>query len=165
MGLFNFFLRSRERKDARPRIERGFRGEGIQYENAGRQLEIDFTWCNGDRLYTETIDRWCAGEPLSDEEKEAVFSDVLAYLSRPLRRTIVVINTDDPSEPLWEALSKKNSRLIKEIEYDSIDKQREFERQMYLGDLKRQGSLIINDQEITSTEELDNFLTQLRKSK
>ncbi|MDI1242085.1 MAG: hypothetical protein PSX80_09215 [bacterium] len=161
MSFLGFFsLRNKE-----PRIARGFRGEQIHYKKGGKEIEIDFTWCNGDRLYTETIDHWTGGNRLSDDEKEIVFFDVLNFLSRPLRRTIVVINTDDPSRSLWEELSKLKAKLVREIEYDSFEKQREFRRQMYLDTMQHQNVLVVNNTEITSVEELDRFLAKERNVK
>ena len=162
MSFLDFF-RSTEQKA--PRIARGFRGEQILYERGRKKIEIDFTLGNGDRLYTETIDHWWGGDRLSDDEKESVFFDVLDFLSGPLRRTIVVINTDDPSRSLWEELSRKNSKMVKEVEYDSFEKQREFRRRMYVDTLKHQKVLIIKNTEITSVEELDRFLAQERNAK
>ncbi len=163
MSIFSLFRARTKRNELSPHIERGFRGEGVTYRLNGRTIEIDFTWCNGDRLYTETIDKWDDGHKLSDEEKQRVFLDVLKYLSRPLRRTIVVINTDDSSLDMWNRLSADNAKLVKAVEFTSIDEQKQFERQMYLDILNSKSSLVINDVQIHNESELDDLLTQTRK--
>jgi hypothetical protein len=162
MGFFDF-LHKRDSEDSGPKIHRGFRGEGILYSYRGKSIELDFTWCNGDRLFTETIRSWKSGQSLTESEKATVFIEVLRYLSRPLRRTIVVINPDDDSAGLWESLSAGHAWLIKNIEYWSTKDQRQFERKMYLEDLKRQGTLSINDIEIHDEKELDQVLERLNQ--
>src|SRR5690606_28093509 len=118
---------------------RGFRGEGISYSCNGKSMEIDFTWINGDRLYTDSIGSWQSGEKLSIDEKQKVFIQVLFHLSHPDRRTIIVINPDDESADLWKKLSEENKDLIKSVEFWSHEDQIEFERQMNLELLKKQG--------------------------
>ncbi|PYT01028.1 MAG: hypothetical protein DMF63_05025 [Acidobacteria bacterium] len=144
------------------KIDYGFRREGIHYEFDGKVVDIDFTWCNGDRIYTDSIDRWNDDETISDKDKRKVLSDVLRFTNE-VRRAIVVVSTDDPSQKLWEEVCRELSSLVQGIEYTSDQKQRHFEREMYLGTLRRGLGLNINGVEIRTEDELDQVLTKLTK--
>ena len=146
-------------------IKYGFRREGIHYELSGRRIEIDFTWCNGDRVYTETINNWTDGEPVSDYDKERVLRDVLRFTKGFFRRSIVVINSDDPSRQLWERVCRDVPKLVRKVEYTSEEEQRNFEREMYLGFISHGEKLSINDREIRSERELDEVLAGHRREK
>jgi hypothetical protein len=172
MGLFSWFEKRREWKkrlrdlnDRGVKIERGFRGEGVEYMVGNKSLEMDFTWCNGDRLYTETISKWNDGQRLTLDEKKTVFVDTLDYLGGPYRKTIVVINTDDESCRLWKELSDKHSESIEKIEYWSNEQQRQFERNMYIEILNSKASLEIEGKPIKTVDQLDRVLEDLANAK
>jgi uncharacterized protein YeaC (DUF1315 family) len=167
MGIFDIFRskpRSAEERD-KPRIEFGFRGEDITYRLPGKELYVGFTYINGPRFYSESIEKWKDGSPLTEEEKEKVFSDVVRFLKRKRNKPIVVINTDDPSKKLWEHLCSTNQTIIKEVEYTSDEEQLQFERNMYLGFLKAGKGLVINEAEIKNEQDLDNALRARRKKR
>jgi hypothetical protein len=149
----------------KPQISYGFRGEGIKYEFGGKKLEIDFTWINGNRIYTETISRWNDGTELSETEKKNILTDILQFTKGWFRKSIVVINTDDPSLSLWKQVCSELSHLVKKVEYTSDEVNRQVERQMYVGILNSKGSLIINDVRIHDENQLDKVLATLRKTR
>ena len=62
------------------KIEYGFRGEGIKYRLANKSMEIEFTWINGPRIYTETITKWEDGSILTEGEKKSVFATAMIIL-------------------------------------------------------------------------------------
>ena len=147
---------------ARPKISYGSgRAEWITYELAGKKVDIDFTWLEGNRIYTETIHRWSTNELISEDEKKKILTDVLQFTKGWFRKSIVVINTDDLSRPLWEQVCGEVPNLIKEIEYTSDEQNRQYNRQMYLEMLNSKGGLVIDDVPIRTERELDAMLAKL----
>ena len=148
-----------------PKISYGFRGEGISYESEGKNVEIDFTYHNGNRIYTDSISRWNDRTIISDAEKKTILRDLLRFTKGWFRKSIVVINTDDPSQSLWEDVCTEMAAMVKGIEYTSDEINRQFERQMYLGTLNSKGGLIINGVSIDTEEKLDEVLAAIQKER
>lgn len=155
---------SKIRDEAHPKISYGSRGEGISYEVGGKKVEIDFTWINGNRIYTETISRWNDGTKISDAEKKKILTEILRFAKGWFRKSIVVINTDDPSQSLWKKVCAEAAHWVKKIEFTSNEMHHHIERQMYVGILNSKGSLTINDITIRDENQLDEVLTALRKT-
>lgn len=147
---------------SKPKISYGPRNEGIHYESQGRTTEIDFTRLDGDRIYTESISKWDDGSPISDNEKRAILTDLLLFTKGWFRKSVVVINTDDPSKVLWEAVCKELFGKVKRIEYTSNEDNERTERQTYLAMLNTGAGLTINDVSIDSEEKLDEVLASMQ---
>jgi hypothetical protein len=150
-----------------PTIKYGFRGEDIEYTVRGKSAWITFTWCKGDRIYSDSIKKWKDNEKISNEDKVTILKEIISFVDKSHKRSwwasakvIVVINTDDPDKILWEDICRSERKLIKQIEYTSNQGQKKFEREMYLGVLQAGKRLTINTTEITSEKELDDFLRQ-----
>ncbi len=160
MRIFDFFRRKNETslESNKPKIEFGFRGEDITYYLDGKEAYISFTWCNGDRVYTDSIDKWKDGSALTDEEKERVINDVLHFVKRKKGELIVVINIDDPSKNIWERICSMNQSIINEIEYTSDEENYQFERNMYLDFLKAGNKVFITSVRDKSQANTKSFL-------
>jgi hypothetical protein len=83
---------------------------------------------------------------------------VLRFIKKKHGKTIVVINSDDPSRDLWERLCSANQTIVKEIEYTSDEKNFQSQRNMFLEMLKRGGKIQIKDMEIHNEQDLDKAL-------
>jgi uncharacterized protein YeaC (DUF1315 family) len=166
MSIFNIF-RSNSKDTEDPnnaKIEFGFRGEGIVYRLREKEIYIDFTYINGPRIYTDSIEKWNDGSILTIEEKEKIFTDILNFASKShKKKLIIVINTDDPSKNLWEQVCLSNQELIKEVENTSDEEQFQFERNMYLDFVNPDNGLTIGDTEIKNEQDLDKALQSRRK--
>jgi hypothetical protein len=164
MGIFDFFQHKNETSltGNEPKIEFGFRGEDITYFLQGKEAYISFTWCNGDRVYTDSITEWNDGSSLTNEEKERVFNDVLQFLKRGNRKLIVVINKDDPSRNIWERICSINQSIVSEIEYTSDEENYQFQQNMHLDTLRSGGRIIFGETEVRNEKELDEALQKYR---
>jgi hypothetical protein len=147
----------------KPKIEYGFRGEGIIYSLLNKSTYLWFTWMNDARIYTETIAKWEDGSILTEEEKTRVFIEVVRFVGKECEKPIIVINIDDPSRSLWEELCSINAVLIKNIEYTSKEEHYQFERKMYLESINAGKKVSIDGIEISSEKDLDDFLQKRRK--
>ena len=108
MSIFDVF----RRKADGPRMKFGFRGENIVYSLPDKEIELEYTWINGPRVYTESIDKWRDGSAMTEDEKRKVFRDAVHFVKRKDKQAIIVINSDDPSKELWEELSSLNQSQV-----------------------------------------------------
>jgi hypothetical protein len=148
-------------------IEFGFRGENIKYQDNEKTVEITFTWMNGPRLDTDTIDRWKDGSEISDNEKKEIFRNTLQFISTRFPKSIIEINKDDKSRNIWEESCTSMSSLIENIEYTSDEERYQIMKHNYLETMKRT-KIIINGQQIEDEKQLDialeKFARKHRKS-
>ena len=161
MSVFDIF---RSKGDG-PRMKFGFRGENIFYSLSDKEIELEYTWINGPRVYTESIDRWRDSSPMTEDEKRKVFSDVVHFVKRKAKKAIIVINSDDPSKELWEQLCSLNQSVIHDIEYTSDEDQYQFDRSMWLGFIMAGKSINFDGVEVRSEEELDEVMRKRRRSR
>ena len=136
----------------------GFRGEDIRYRDAGRELEIEFTWVNGPRIHPRSIDRWKDGAPLTEEEKVRVFLDAVRFVRGGREKPIVVISADDPHRALWERLCAEHRPAIRDVELTSDAEALQREREMYVAILKSGTRLVIDGADIRTEQQLDELL-------
>lgn len=162
MSFFDLFRKSAD--PSRAQIKYGSRGEGIIYRVSGKEAEFQFTWINGNRIYTETIIKWKDGNKISEAEKKTILVDLLRFTKGWFRKSIVVINTDDPSQSLWKQVCTEMVEWVKEIEYSSDETNQQFERQMYVEQLDLHGSVIINDILIHDENQMDEVLSILSET-
>ena len=164
MSIFNFFKNKNETTSDsnKPKIEFGFRGEDITYHLHGKEAYISFTWCNGHRVYTDSITQWKDGTFLTNEEKERIFNDVLHYIKRTRKSLIVVINKDDTSKNIWEHICSINQSIIDKIEYTSDEENYQFQRNNDLNYIKNGGKLTIDRFEIKSEKDLDEAMQRFK---
>jgi hypothetical protein len=147
-----------------PTIKFGFRGEGIEYTLHGRTVSIEFTWCKGDRIYTDSIKKWDKNdETISAADKALILKDTIAFMRKsklwiPWGKPIAVINRDDPDRDLWEGVCDAERKSLKRVEYTSDEEKTAFAREMYLKVLKAGKKLVINGREMRTEQEVDEFL-------
>ena len=59
------------------------RGETLYYTENGRKTSMTWTWANGYRVYTDSIERWTNADgttsPMSDEERAEIIHRVVKY--------------------------------------------------------------------------------------
>ena len=147
-----------------PELAFGFRGEGITYRSAGRELEIAFDYMKGARLYTETIQRWNDGATLNDEEKSIVFARALSFVRGHFEKLVVVINSDDSSQPLWKRLCEAHRDMIAEIDYTSDAAKAASLRRTFLP-FAQMGKLVIDGAEVRDEKTLDRVLEDLTRKR
>lgn len=165
MSIFNFFQgKKNSSTDNTPRIEFGFRGEGIIYQLPNKSMELWSTWVNGMRVYTETISKWKDGSFLTTEEKKQVFTDVIRFVEKKAEKPIIVVSADDPSKRLWEELCGENQPFIKNIEYTSREEQHQVEYKMYLDFIRAGKKVTVDGFEISNENDLDKFIEKRRKN-
>ena len=160
----NFHRKKNSSSEPNSKIEYGFRGEGIIYRLPNKSIELWFTWIDGERIYTETIEKWDDGSILTDDEKKMVFNEVVRFVGKEGELPIIVINADDPNKSLWEELCSTNQALIKNIEYTSKEEQYQFEREMYLEFINAGKKVNIDGIDISNEKDLDDFLQKRRKN-
>jgi hypothetical protein len=145
-----------------PKIDFGHRGEDITYKLGGRSVYLEFTHCNGPRIYPELIKSWSwngAKEPISTEEKRKVLTDVVGFVEKEYgEQPVVVINPDDPDKEFWEEICRVKNESIKGFEYWSDKNQTAFEREMYLKILRAGKGLNLYGTDIKDEKHLDEFL-------
>ena len=137
-----------------PTIKFGFRGEGIEYKLDDKELLIDSTWINGERIFTESIRKWHKGQDLEEGEKKKVFLDIVDFVKRNGDKPIIVINRDKDGQ-FWESLANENIQNISKIEFTTDKEQDQSLYNNFLDTIKT--GLTINDIEIKSKEDLDNY--------
>lgn len=165
MGIFDVFRRKTKAgsQASKPRMKFDSQGEWITYTLHDKEIGVETTWMKGVTLYTESLGKWKGGSPLTDEEREKVFTDVVNFLKRKRERPIVVINMDDPLKDSWEQLCALNQPAIKRVEYTSDEEEYQFERSLWLRSIEAGKGLILNGIEITTEEELDQAMQKGRK--
>ena len=125
-------------------------------------MHLWFTWIDGARIYTNTIDKWEGGSILTIDEKERVFNEVLQFVVQKAEIPIIVIDRDDPSKGLWEELCSANQPLIKSIEYTSREVQYQSQRKMYLDFIKAGKKVVIDGVEISNVKDLNAIMKRHR---
>ncbi len=143
-------------------IKFGFRGENIEYQDNEKSVEIAFTWMNGPRLVTDTIEKWKDGSEISDKEKENIFRNTLLFISSRFPKSIIKISRDDKSGNIWEESCRSMSSLIENIEYSSDEERYQNMKNHYLETLKRT-NIMINGQLIEDEKQLDIALEKFAK--
>ena len=146
----------------KPKIKIWPRAESIIFRWKHGSIGVGYTWTTGDRIYADTIKSWDGTNiELTSDEKEFVFKEVLKFLRRKRKRTIVVINVDDDDKALWELLCSTHAGLIKEVEHTSIEASYQSQKQVYLTILNAGRKLVINDVEINDEEQLEEVLRSI----
>lgn len=141
--------------DSGPKIKFGFRGEGIEYKLDDKEICINSTWIDEERIYTDSIIKWDNGDALTRDEKSKIFADVIAFVRREARKKpIVVINRNTDAE-FWESMANANISEISKVEFTSNKDQDQLLYDMFLSDLKT--GLAIDGVVIRNKEELDMY--------
>jgi hypothetical protein len=143
-------------------IQFEFRGEGITYSLPDKYMHLWFTWIDGARIYTKTINKWEGGLLLTRDEKKKVFNEVLRFVEQKAEKPIIVIDKDDPSRGLWEELCSASQPLIKSIEYTSREVQYQSQRKMYLDFIKAGKKVVIDGVEISNVKDLNAIMKRHR---
>jgi hypothetical protein len=148
-----------------PRIEYGPRGEDIGYSLNGRTVWLSFTYLKGPRIYPDSITKWAeTGESLSIDEKRTVLKHAISFVSKNEVKPIITINCDDPCREIWEDVCRSEQASINRIEYTSNAEQENFEREMYLRILRAGKNLVINNREMRTEDDLNDFFRRRSSS-
>ena len=149
--------------DETPKLEFGFRGEGVICTLGGRRVEVASSWHNGERLYPGTMRAWSDGQPLADDEALSVFRQVVSFVAQQHEKPVVVLNRDDPRLALWERGCAEVADGIVRVDYTSDAERDENLRQMFLGALQAGKRLHADGVEITNEEQVDDFVRRLHE--
>jgi hypothetical protein len=137
-----------------PKIKYEPRGEGITYRLEDRELFVATSYHDGERIYTDSVEKWGNRGVLTQKEKGKVISDLVDFVRKEkLKNPIIVINADKDKE-FWENEIEKIRNKIKAIEYTSEKEKDDVEYNMYLTFLPK---LTIEGYEIKTKEDLDNY--------
>lgn len=141
-----------------PKIKYQPRGEGITYKLENRELFVGTTYHGGERIYTDSIERWENGGALTREEKSKIISDLISFVKRKTsKKPIIVINVDHDKE-FWETEIEKICQKCT-IEYTSDKEKEDDVYNMYLSFLP---GLKIDGHEVKTKEDPDNYLATRR---
>ena len=144
-------------KTSFPKISLGFRGEDLEYETQNDSLSISSTWINGRRIYMDDIQHWKSKNIISDFDKSIIFKDILEFLNKKCKeRPIVVINIDH-NKRLWENLCEQYIEQIESIEYQSDKEKEQFLFDSMLENIRRGGTLIVDNKTIKTEEQFLNY--------
>jgi hypothetical protein len=137
-----------------PRMQYDIRGEEVAYVLPDKKLRVWWTHMDGQRTYTDSIDKWTGGIKLTSAEKRSVFADIVGYLRRQTKEKLIIVINTDHEKSLWESECKKFPTDIKAIEYTSDNNKGNFAYNMLLAEIP---NLTVDGIKITSKEELDNY--------
>ena len=141
---------------SQPKLSFGPRGEDIHYSRQGLSAWLGFTWCDGPRIYPDSLKTWeDSTEAIPTQEKDAILRLALAFVNQDGGRPTVVINRDDPDSSLWLDICNGEASAIEGIEYTSNQEQRQAQKKVYLEVLKAGKGLTINGKEIRNEADLD----------
>lgn len=143
------------------------RCENLRYRLDNRELLAYCTHGQGSRLFSNLVTEWeQSGLPLKDAERIRVIKELIEWMSRPgfVRRVfglgrkpiILVVDADDKLRSLLEDIpAQMASEKIKvNVEYDSLQKRKDYYDKMIVSSLKTKGSyVIIRGKQITTPEE------------
>ena len=68
---------------------------------------------DGQRIYTDSINKWTGGIELTSTERSSVFADVLGYLRRQTKEKLIIVINTDHDKSFWESECKKFPTDIK----------------------------------------------------
>jgi hypothetical protein len=137
-----------------PHMQYDIRGELVSYLLPDKKLLIAWSHIDGQRIYTDSIEKWTGGVDLTLSEKSSVFGDTIGYLRRQTREKLIIVINTDRDKSFWENESKKFSSDIKAIEYTSDRNRNDFAYNMLLAEIP---ILTVDGIKITTKEELDNY--------
>ncbi|WP_276371938.1 hypothetical protein [Chryseolinea sp. H1M3-3] len=154
MSILNFFGLGY------PKIKYEPRGENITYKLEDRELFVATTYHDGERIYTDSIEKWDNGRLLTHEEKSKAISDLVDFVRRTKSKNPIIVINVDKDKQLWEREIERLKIKIKSIEYTSEKEKDDVEYNMYLGFLPM---LTIGGYEIKTKEDLDNYWITRKK--
>ena len=165
MGLFDVFRRRRQERpdDDSPKLEYGFRGEGLIYTQDGRWVEMITGWSKGERLYPDTMRTWSDGRTLFEDEALSVFRQAVPFAAGRHGKPVVVLNRDDARLEMWERACAEMADQIVRVDYTSNAERDEQMREMFCGILKAGKGLKVDGVEITSEQQIDDVVRRSRK--
>jgi hypothetical protein len=165
MRIPDIFRRNTKTPDnsSEPKIEFGFRGEGITYHLQGKSVEVWYTWLYGSRVYTENLLKWKDGSGLTDDEKMQIMGDIVRFIGQKHEAPTIVINRDDPFGVFWEQFSSTHKSIVKTVEYTSRAAQNDSMRKMYLDFIRAGKAVTLDGVEISSEQDLDKALKKTGK--
>lgn len=131
------------------------RGEGILYSDGEIVILMDRTYCDGHRLYCDSIGSLRRGPVLPFSKRKQIIQNLCDYFATKKEPTIFVLDEADKDlqslESLFEDLSSRGHKLF--VEYDNGNKREKYKDDMYISILKAGKKLSINGVDINSIEE------------
>lgn len=137
-----------------PRLQLDFRGEGISYSMPDKKLYVAWTHIEGQRIYTDSIDKWDNGVQLTTIEKTSVFGEIILYMRMQTREKLIIVINTDFDKNFWEIECGKVKSDIKSIELTSDKEKDDLLYNMLLETIPK---LTIEGVKITNKEEFDNY--------
>lgn len=105
----------------------------------------------------DDIQHWKSKSIISDFDKSIIFKDILEFLNKKCKeRPIVVINIDH-NKRLWENLCEQYIEQIESIEYQSDKEKEQFLFDSMLENIRRGGTLIVDNKTIKTEEQFLNY--------
>lgn len=136
------------------------RGEEVAYSLPDKKLRVWWTHIDGQRIYTDSIDKWIGGTKLTLAEKTSVFADIVGYLRRQTKEKLIIVINTDHDKSFWESECEKFPTDIKAIEHKSDKNKDDLVYNMLLTEIP---NLTVDGLKITSKEELDNYWLTKKK--
>jgi hypothetical protein len=137
-----------------PRMQYHIRGEEVAYFLPDKSLRVGWTHIDGQRIYTDSIDKWRGGAKLTVIEKSSVFADIVGYLRRQTKEKLIIVIKTDLDKSYWESQCEKFPTDIKAIEYTSNKNKDDLGYNMLLSEIP---NLTVDGLKISNKEELDNY--------
>jgi len=143
---------------ARPKLSYGFRGEGVDYRNGDRELEIDFTWGDGPRIFTDSVRAWKDGPELTFAERREVLRNTVAFVREGRQKPIVVINSDDPFVWEWTTICTELRGEIADVEMTSDAAYRAFQKKMLMDSLAAGSRVSVDGKPLATEADVDRYI-------
>ena len=143
-----------------PRLQLSVPGEGVSYSMPDKTLYVAWTHIDGQRIYTDSIDKWEKGATLTAIEKSTAFMDIVAYMRKQTREKLIIVINSDFDRTFWENECEKLKNEIKSIEYTSDKEKDDFLYNMYLETIP---NLTIDGIKISNKADLDNYWQTRKK--
>jgi len=131
------------------------RGEEILYSDSDIELSLDRTYCDGHRLFCDSIGGVRGGPLLPFSKRRQIIENLCDYFDTKNKASILVLDVADKDrqelERLFKDLISQGNKLS--VEYDSAAKRDKSKDYMYIGILKAGKKLSIYGVEINSVED------------
>lgn len=131
------------------------RGEEMLYSDGDIELSLDRTYCDGHRLFCDSIVGVRGGPALPFTKRRQIIENLCDYFDTKNKASIFVLDVADKDRHALERLFKDLISLGNKlsVEYDSAAKREKAKDDMYIRILKAGKKLSINGVEISSVED------------
>ena len=123
-------------------------------------IYVAWTHIAGQRIYTDSIDKWEKGVTLTEIERGTVFSDIVTYMRKQTREKLIIVINTDFDKTFWENECEKLKSEIKSIEYTSDKEKDDLLYNMFLEAIPK---LTIEGTKINNKDDLDSYWLTRKK--